>query len=469
MPRIIGYARVSSAEQALGTSLRDQQDSIRREAASRSLEVHRIYVEAESAVHEKIEQRVQMLALMADVRSGDLVLCDKLDRWSRDPEFTYGSVRKILAAGAHFYAIADRCDPSTSEGDTVLGFRILFAREEHKRIKERLVGTRRIIRDQGYYVEGTPPLGYRRSKPKGSKGLDKNILVVIPEEAELVRKIFHMYVSGWSMTKLANHLELKLNRVKDALHRRIYIGEVQNTKGEWIKGRHEAIIESTIFLRVHETIRTRTLGGPRPRDAISETSNWILRDVAYCAGCGGKMKAVYAGPKGPTRRYYYTCSKHCRSTGNRSNNGSCLSLRTVEDQMDPMIRARLVELRTQIAAGPQPQTEQKPPTKSREKLLLKRGRILEQYQEGDITRERYKKALSSVDVELLRLETPDAPLADPKTRRAALADLDTMEKAWRRAPPKLRRKIVGILTKKVLIGPGVPPEPIWETAESLAL
>src|SRR5690242_9805871 len=100
--RVLGYARVSSREQALGSSLQDQQEAIRAYTSARGLIVTRFYVEAESAVHEKIERREQMQALMRDVRPGDLVLCDKLDRWSRDPEFTYGSVRKILSCGASF-------------------------------------------------------------------------------------------------------------------------------------------------------------------------------------------------------------------------------------------------------------------------------------------------------------------------------------------------------------------------------
>lgn len=41
--RVLGYARVSSAEQALGTSLRDQQESIRAYAASLGLTVARFF------------------------------------------------------------------------------------------------------------------------------------------------------------------------------------------------------------------------------------------------------------------------------------------------------------------------------------------------------------------------------------------------------------------------------------------
>jgi DNA invertase Pin-like site-specific DNA recombinase len=93
-----------------------------------------------------------------------------------------------------FYAVAERIDPSTSEGDSALSFRILFAREEHKRIKSRMVGTRRILRDQGYYVEGSPPFGYRRQAKKGERSATKTVLAIQPAEAELVRRINRTYV-----------------------------------------------------------------------------------------------------------------------------------------------------------------------------------------------------------------------------------------------------------------------------------
>jgi hypothetical protein len=36
----------------------------------------------------------------------------------------------------------------------MLGVRVLVAREEHKRIRERMVGTRKLLHDRGHYAEG---------------------------------------------------------------------------------------------------------------------------------------------------------------------------------------------------------------------------------------------------------------------------------------------------------------------------
>ena len=259
--RILGYARVSSELQGQGSSLRDQQATIAAYAKAQRHPDPTFYVESESAIHEKNERRERIRALMADVRPGDLVLCDKIDRWSRDPEFTYRSLREILAAGASFYAVGDQCDPSTPEGDTMLNFRVLFAKEEHKRIKARMVGTRKLLRDQGYYTEGLPPFGYRRALPKGHKGVEKNVLVVEPTQAEIVRRAYRLCIAGHSMTKICASLGIARDRVFASLRSRTYLGEIKNSRGEWIKGKHEAIVDADTFTKAQAALSARKNAG----------------------------------------------------------------------------------------------------------------------------------------------------------------------------------------------------------------
>lgn len=93
------------------------------------------------------------------------------------------------------------------------------------------------------------------------------MLVIVPDEAEAetVRRIFKLYVGGLSMTKIAERLGLKLDRVKDALHRRVYTGEIQNARGEWIRGKHEAIIAPDLFVRAHR-------GAHAPRAATTRSN-----------------------------------------------------------------------------------------------------------------------------------------------------------------------------------------------------
>lgn len=471
--RILAYARVSSEEQAKGSSLQDQQETIRAYAASRGVAVARFYVEAESAVHEKIERREQIRALMGDVRAGDLVVCAKLDRWSRDPEFTYGSVRKILAAGASFYAVDERCDPSTSEGDTALGFRILFAREEHKRIRERMVGTRKLLRDRGLYVEGLPPWGYRRTLPKGTKGPDKNVLAIDPDAALLVRRAFAMCIQGASISKIATALGVARDLVADALRKRVYVGEITNSRGDLIRARHEAIVDAHVFARAQAALDARRLGGPKPRGTPSQTSGWILRDVAVCGHCGARMSAQYAGrsKRYPTyTRHYYRCSHKCRP-------GGCVAVREVEALAEPLIVARLEELKEELGREPAPGRAPKvqPDGSNRKvKLARKRERFIEAFGEGFIDRDELRERLTKIDDETRRLDADEqaaqrpSALTDPRTRRATLREVAAIRRAWTRAQPEARREIVRHLAISAGLVVDKAPAFVWRSAEQLA-
>lgn len=429
--RALGYCRVSSLEQATGTSLRDQQAAIEAHAKARGVALAHVYVEAESGIHESNEKREQMQALLRDVKRGDLVLCDKLDRWSRDPEFTYGSVRRILAAGAAFYAVGDACDPSTSEGDTMMGFRILVAREEHKRIKERMVGTRKKLRAAGYYAEGKPPLGYAR---RDVKGPERNVLVIVPEEAETVRGIFAACIAGRSHREIARDVGLSDVAVWRVLRSRVYLAEAP--------ARWPAIVDAGTWAQAHSALDARRLGGARPRGGDVRTSGWVLRDVATCAECGRRMSAAWAG-----RYEYYIC---CAYVPRAPADAAACAL----------VLARLVDLRAELASeepsSPRPVADV---AGARAKLARRRARYLELAAGDLMTDDELRAALTRVDDELRGLE--EAP-RDARPRRERLAEVDTLARAWEAATGAERRAIVRELAVSVAVSrAGVVP--LWRS------
>lgn len=469
--RVFGYARVSSTEQALGTSLRDQQTAITAYAKTKGLTVTKFYVEAESSVAERFERREQIQALMLEVRAGDLVLCDKIDRWSRDPEFTYASVARqiIRERKASFYAVGDACDPSTPEGDTMLNFRIMFAREEHKRIKQRMVGTRRLLRDQGYYVEGLPPLGYVRPHPRGYKGVEKNILAIDPAGAKLVRDAFRLSAAGRSLSQIAEALGISRDKVHDVTKNRLYIGEIENTTGEWIRGKHDPIIDADVFERAQQSASRRKLGAGRTKED-GRTGTWILRDVATCGLCGARMGAAYAGPPGgPPRRFYYKCVRKCTT--------AYVNVAVVEPVAAQLVVDRLETLRNEVAAGDVP----KRPVKAaidfdarRVKIQKRRDRFYEAFADEGMSKDELRSAIAKLDSDRLKLDaeeqraTKPSPLYDETVRRDTLRNIVTLRKAWSLATPQMRRQIVNTLAVTVALVAGCAPLPTWKNKEELA-
>jgi len=464
--RVLGYARVSSELQGQGSSLRDQQAVIAAHAKAKGLPTPTFFVESESAIHEKNERRERIRALQAEVRAGDLVICDKIDRWSRDPEFTYRSIREILSAGASFYAVGDQCDPSTPEGDTMLNFRVLFAKEEHKRIKARMVGTRRTLRDQGYWCEGEPPFGYRRSLPKGHKGPDKNVLVIEADKAEIVRRAFRLAIAGHSFTKVGAALGVTRDLAGHVLRNRAYLGEIQDTAHQWIKGKHPPIVDVATFARAQAALDGRRLTGPGEREAPAETSTWILRDVARCDGCGAKMSAVYAGPH-EARRYYYKCAHNCTRVYVR--------VRDIEAEAGPLIVARLEELKEELAREPKRAARAPMPDFAgrRARLQRRREKYLDAFADELMTKQELRVRIAKLDADILHIDgeeqaaTRPNPLADASARRAVLREVGAIASAWGKARPEARREIVGHLASAARLSRGKAPGFVWRSAGEL--
>ena len=456
--RAIGYARVSSVQQVLGTSLDDQQRAIRAYADSLAVPVARMYVEAESGIHEKIERRHQMQALMADAREGDIVLCDKLDRWTRDTEFALRSVRELRERGVAFYAVGDRCDPSTREGDMMLTMRAMLAKEEHSRIRERTVGTRNAMRASGLYTDPVPPRGYR---------IEARRLVVDEEGAAVVRAVFQESILGRSVTRTAKTFGLDRKTVHFILRNRYYLGETRDGRGGWMRGTHEALITPDVWQRARDASESRRLGGVRPRLITSgATSTWILRTVAHCGACGTRMTSAYHRNRdGETNTHYYRCARKCGA--------SYVRVRDIEAVADGMILDRLESIREEIARGPvapSSGTRALDIAERRAKLTAKRERLLELYTDGMLTREALRERMDRVDADLSRLGEDDTPKPmTERAKRSALRTVEVMRQAWAKAKPAAKREIVEHLAAKAMLTMGAAPVFEWRLVTELAV
>lgn len=454
--RVLGYARVSSIEQTLGTSLQDQQDVIRREAQKRGVKSVSMYVEAESGIHDKFERREQMKTLLADIRTGDLVLVDKIDRWSRDPEFTYGSIRQILGKGAAFYAVGEDIDPSTDQGDSMLGMRVFMAREEHKRIRFRTVGTRRLLQSKGYYASGLVPYGYRR---RAEKGAEKNILVIVEEEAAIVREAFKLCISGYSLVDLIKKHGRNRDFWSDMLHRRTYLGEFRDLDGAWKPAQWPAIIDRETFDQAQIALVRRQHVRKAHARPDTYTFDWWLRDVARCGACGAKMSAAYNA----RHVFYFACFKKCGRPYVRVD--------LAEQECSPLVEARLVELRSDLLEAKKPTPAVAvPDVKDRlEKIARRRTRFLDAYGDGLMGRDELKVQLDKLEDERLKLEAAAqvAPPVSLEQKKSVLLTVDGIRKAWTHATPQERRRFVNFFARAVGLEKGEPAKFDWFGVDEL--
>lgn len=84
-------------------------------------------------------------------------------------------------------------DPADEADAEYFEFGLFMSRREYKAINRRLQRGRMASLSEGKYIAGTAPYGYRRIRVPQQRGYT---LAIVPETAEIVREIFHLYTVG---------------------------------------------------------------------------------------------------------------------------------------------------------------------------------------------------------------------------------------------------------------------------------
>ena len=145
-------------------------------------------------------RRPALRRLLEDIERGgiEVVVVYKVDRLSRSLHDFAQMMRLFDERKVSFVSVTQQFNTTTSMGRLTLNMLLSFAQFEREvtgeRIRDKLAATKK----KGMWVGGQPPLGYR---------LEERQLVVIPEEAQLVRRIFRGRLAHPSLVELAQQLD----------------------------------------------------------------------------------------------------------------------------------------------------------------------------------------------------------------------------------------------------------------------
>ena len=258
-------------------------------------------------------KRPALKELLADCRAGmiDIVIVYKIDRLSRNLCDFLELTKFFEKHNVSFVSVTQEINTSTSSGRMMLNILATFSQYEREIIAERIRDKFAASRKKGLWMGGCLPLGYRVENRK---------LIVVPEEAEIVRMIFNRYLETLSPLQLATELNEKGYRTKTGrewnlknmfhiLHNCTYAGLVQH-KGETYRGEHEAIIDKETWEKVQQY-----LGKKGEHKEIFRRPDTIvpLKGLVRCGHCGGPMSLSMT--RRDNRTYgYFRCSKDEKRT-----------------------------------------------------------------------------------------------------------------------------------------------------------
>lgn len=207
--RVIGYARVSTDEQATsGVSLEAQAEKIRQYAALYALDLVAVVSASESA--KSLERDGLRRALgMLDQGDADGLVVAKLDRLTRSVVDLGSLLQRYFGDGArcHLFSVADAVDTRTAAGRLVLNVIMSVAQWERETNVERTRDALAHKRARGERTGGIP-YGWDLdpSGPLNAAGRPAR-LVVNAAEATIVARILELAAAGRSPRAIAGELE----------------------------------------------------------------------------------------------------------------------------------------------------------------------------------------------------------------------------------------------------------------------
>lgn len=203
--RAVGYVRVSTDEQAdEGSGLGYQRAAIERFAQERGYRLLEIVEDAGTSGSTPPEERpgfgriLKELAPEDGERQFDVLLVWKFDRLARSIVGAVGTADTVKRRGVALRSVTEPIDTTGTTGELIFSVMPGLAAMERENIARRTWEGRRKAAERGKLPSGPASCyGYKRGGGK---------LVIVPEEAEVVRCIYALREQGLGARRMAKLL-----------------------------------------------------------------------------------------------------------------------------------------------------------------------------------------------------------------------------------------------------------------------
>jgi site-specific DNA recombinase len=289
--------------------------------------------------------RPALQRLLADITAGrvDIVVVYKIDRLTRSLADFAKIVEILDARSASFVSITQQFNTTTSMGRLTLNVLLSFAQFEREVIGERIRDKIAASKQKGMWMGGVPPLGYRVQDRK---------LVIIDNEAELVRSIFRRYAELGSVRLLKAELDAQGRNSKSwtsaagrviggkpfsrgalylMLRNRTYRGKIVHN-GQSHPGEHPPIIDQPLW----DAVQMRLAGNTAERNSGTRTQQPSLLAGMLFDAEGNRMTPSHAIKEGARYRYYVS-----RPLITQDQRKSVTALRVPAGEIEQLVTSRV--------------------------------------------------------------------------------------------------------------------------------
>lgn len=305
---IVGlYPRVSTEDQSrFGHSLDEQESRMRDLCKFKNYEIYKVY--REEGASAKNTNRPKFKEMLEDIKTGKInkIIIFKLNRLTRSIQDLENICKFLDKYNCGLESISEEINTSNANGKFFIRMLTILAQLEIERTSERtkigLVGAAK----KGH-ISGRPPLGYTKKK-------DSKKLFIDEIEADVVRRIFKLYIDGMSVCSICKLFEKEniLNRrwptttVDKILSNQLYIGNNEfgkRTNGE--KQIFEDVVPPIIDKTSFNIVQKRK---EKNLKNFKRKATYIFMQKIVCPKCNKIMGGSSSTSKNKEKHLYYKCN-----------------------------------------------------------------------------------------------------------------------------------------------------------------
>lgn len=350
MEQYVKYLRKSRfdrdyAELSVEETLKRHEEILDKMARDRGYYIAKTFREVVSG--ESIAARPEIQKLLEEVGTGIYagVLVVDVERLARGNGADQAYISQIFQfSETKIITPSKTYDPSNEFDQEYFEFGLFMSRREYKTINRRLVRGRQSSASEGKYVGSIAPYGYERYKLPDQKGYS---LRPLPDEAEVVQKIFEMYTHYAGTKIIANYLNdhkvptrhgdlWTYSTIAVIIMNPVYMGKIKRGFCKETKyidedgsikkrmkhlmnmedydlydGMHPALVDEEVFLKAQKIRKEKTPKRTVKKD--QELQN-PFSGLIFCAKCGCRIgRTVGSQKKGARPRFRCVNGRNCHN------------------------------------------------------------------------------------------------------------------------------------------------------------
>ena len=330
--RVAAYCRVSTdSEEQLNSYEAQKSYYTQKIADSPDWEMAGIYAD-EGISGTSMKKRTEFKKMITACKRGriDLIITKSLSRFARNTVDCLETVRLLKANGIGVYFEKENINTLTESSEFLITLFSGFAQAESESLSKNVAwGWRKSAEAGNVYFQYKRMLGYR----KGTDGQPE----IVPEEAEIIRRIYRRYLAGCSLGQIKQELEQdniptaqKVERwssavihniltnekyMGDALLQKTYITDcitkkVKKNMGErpmyYVENNHPAIVSREMFDQVQKEMTRRSskrkvLQKSGKTELGKYSGKYALTELLVCGECGSPYKRATWARNGKKR------------------------------------------------------------------------------------------------------------------------------------------------------------------------